>query len=280
MNKWHCPECPKTFSRKGDLTRHSLLHTGRRPYVCSECGKGFAQHSGLRTHENVHTREKPFRCGSNGCQAAFGDPSSRARHRKETHCSPGAFRCPDARCKSSIKRRSAFTAHLRKHGMKYMGVDIDDFYSETAPTSRGSRGAVSQLLLSKSEHAMNFDDMAHTIQPDYDFPNDMLVHINDYSNNLRPQIDTEDLFIFSPRASLSPPSLAFSSPSASPSPCPLDFPEEQPQFAGLPHINIADANALDPSMSGAYLALSPISQFMFNCGYDPNEHIKPPMEWA
>ncbi|KAJ6515631.1 hypothetical protein C8R45DRAFT_810257, partial [Mycena sanguinolenta] len=96
-----CSECPKSFGRKGDLNRHSLLHTGHRPHSCPECGKSFAQYSALRTHINVHTGAKPYACGIAPCRATFGDPSSCSRHRKETHCRPGAYRCPESRCKST-----------------------------------------------------------------------------------------------------------------------------------------------------------------------------------
>ncbi|KAG6817860.1 hypothetical protein H0H87_001692 [Tephrocybe sp. NHM501043] len=71
------------------------------------------------------SRIKPFTCGIDGCKAAFGDPSSRARHCKETHRIVGTYRCPVIHCKSSIKRRSAFTQHLKKHGIDPQSVDID-----------------------------------------------------------------------------------------------------------------------------------------------------------
>ncbi|KAF8812226.1 hypothetical protein BYT27DRAFT_7086967, partial [Phlegmacium glaucopus] len=122
---WFCSVCPKSFGRKGDLTRHKLLHAGIKRHVCTICNKAFSQYSGLKTHKNVHTKVKPFVCGFNSCSASFGDPSSCARHRKETHRRVGAYRCPHPLCKSSIKRRSAFTAHLKKHNIDITYVDID-----------------------------------------------------------------------------------------------------------------------------------------------------------
>ncbi|KAG6882083.1 hypothetical protein C0992_012786, partial [Termitomyces sp. T32_za158] len=95
------------------------------PHKCNDCGKSFSQYSGLKTHKNVHTRVKPYGCEIDGCKAAFGDPSSRARHCKEKHRTIGAYRCPASRCTSSIKRRSAFIQHLKKHGISPESIDID-----------------------------------------------------------------------------------------------------------------------------------------------------------
>ncbi|KAJ7490339.1 hypothetical protein B0H11DRAFT_1020460 [Mycena galericulata] len=286
MSTWPCSECSKSFSRKGDLTRHSFLHTGYKPYTCSECDKTFAQHSGLKTHMNVHTRVKPFRCGINACKAAFGDPSSCARHRKETHRLAGAYRCPESRCKSSIKRRSAFTAHLRKHGMKYTGIDIEDFYSAAA---HNPRPPVSQNAHPDADHSMDMV-FAHREPTTYDAypiyqsyaPEGMLSFSNDYANDADLRIATGDLFTFDSRSSsLAPPSLAASlSLSASPSPSPLESQDDRSMIT-LPHVNIAAANTTpDSGMSGASPVLSPVSQLMFVYGYDVSEFNKLPMDWA
>ncbi|EGO02030.1 hypothetical protein SERLA73DRAFT_71182 [Serpula lacrymans var. lacrymans S7.3] len=110
------------------------LHTGYRPHVCETCGKGFSQRSGLKTHWNVHTKEKPYVCGIGTCRKAFGDPSSCTRHRKETHRSEGAYQCIHPRCATKIKRRSAFTAHLKKHGIDPAIVDAMDGIGPSKPS--------------------------------------------------------------------------------------------------------------------------------------------------
>ncbi|KAI6047526.1 hypothetical protein EDC04DRAFT_630350 [Pisolithus marmoratus] len=135
MTLWNCISCAKTFSRKGDLTRHQLLHTGIKPHVCPTCGKGFAQFSGLKTHLNIHTKAKPYVCGIGTCRKAFGDPSSCSRHRKETHRAEGAYKCPLPDCGTRIKRRAAFATHLRKHGIDPCTVDLSAIAS----------GAITQL---------------------------------------------------------------------------------------------------------------------------------------
>ncbi|KAF9569117.1 hypothetical protein CPC08DRAFT_290027 [Agrocybe pediades] len=110
VRKYLCELCiganpyrePKAFTRKGDLTRHQNTHTGKRAYRCNfiGCGKKFSQAAGLKTHVNVHTGEKPYTCGLGDCKSSFGDPSSCARHRKETHRRPAGYRCPVEDCKT------------------------------------------------------------------------------------------------------------------------------------------------------------------------------------
>lgn len=125
MSTWSCSSCPKSFTRKGDLTRHQLLHTGIKPHMCDTCKKGFAQYSGLKTHLNTHTKAKPYVCGIGTCMKAFSDPSSCTRHRKETHRREGAYKCTVPECGTRIKRRSAFVAHMKKHGIDARTLDLD-----------------------------------------------------------------------------------------------------------------------------------------------------------
>ncbi|KAF9534688.1 hypothetical protein CPB83DRAFT_210043 [Crepidotus variabilis] len=139
------PECFKIFGRKGDLTRHKNIHLGRKPFECEYCHKKFAQFSGLKTHENVHNGNKPHVCGYDGCTAIFGDPSSCARHRKETHRRVGAYCCPEPYCSSRIKRRSAFAAHLKKHGIDSKNLDLESFAPPLLPESQKSTGRITRI---------------------------------------------------------------------------------------------------------------------------------------
>ncbi|KAF9057932.1 hypothetical protein BJ165DRAFT_92456 [Panaeolus papilionaceus] len=133
LTPYRCDTCNSYFKRKGDLTRHVKLHKGIRSYVCQICTKPFSQQSGLKTHLNVHSGEKPYACNFDDCPAVFGDPSSAARHRKETHRRLGAYRCPIPGCGSSIKRRSAFAHHLRKHAIDPDDYDIDSLAPPLLP---------------------------------------------------------------------------------------------------------------------------------------------------
>ncbi|KAJ7228425.1 hypothetical protein GGX14DRAFT_413084, partial [Mycena pura] len=277
---WPCSQCPKSFTRRGDLGRHSLLHAGIRPHLCVECGKRFTQYSGLKTHLNVHTRDKPFRCGWSSCQATFGDPSSRARHRKETHERQGTYRCPDSRCTTSIKRRSAFSAHLRKHGQKYAGLDIDDFFVRGTNTS-GRRETTCKLEFELPDPANNPGLTVPGLAPYYS-------NMNTLSFSDANFFDMQTLLSFDspyPSASSSPsPPSHFSlplsaAPSISPSPGPHESSNENCKSASL-CVNDVETSASYDGTSGSFPAVPPITQFMHAFGLDMsgyNQCAKPPV---
>ena len=75
--------CNKTFFYLSDLQRHTLDHTGQRPFVCDNCGHSFKQKVALNGHAKIHTGEKPFSCTK--CDATFRQSSHLVAHTKNIH---------------------------------------------------------------------------------------------------------------------------------------------------------------------------------------------------
>lgn len=53
--------CTKSFTNSQSLLRHSMSHTGNKPYSCDVCGKNFSQAATLKRHQRIHTSVQPRR---------------------------------------------------------------------------------------------------------------------------------------------------------------------------------------------------------------------------
>ena len=57
---WQCDRCEKEFSKKYNLDRHLVPHTGNFRWYCEMCRKGFSQKdlysSHMRSHEGLKYR--------------------------------------------------------------------------------------------------------------------------------------------------------------------------------------------------------------------------------
>lgn len=47
--------CPKSFANSQSLLRHSMTHTGHKPFKCDVCCKSFSQAPTLKRHQRIHT---------------------------------------------------------------------------------------------------------------------------------------------------------------------------------------------------------------------------------
>ena len=105
-----CPFCPKTFSRKNNLSRHKLLHTEKKSFICTSCPKAFFRRQDLTRHFKVHSGEKAFSCRV--CSKAFSRKDSLTLHFR-THNGTKPFKCNH--CTGRFSQKSSLTKHLRRH---------------------------------------------------------------------------------------------------------------------------------------------------------------------
>eukprot|EP00094_Tigriopus_californicus_P008872 TCALIF_08553-PA protein Name:"Similar to ZNF92 Zinc finger protein 92 (Homo sapiens)" AED:0.14 eAED:0.14 QI:0/0.33/0.25/1/1/1/4/69/455 len=83
--KFQCPQCQKTFSCNGNLTKHMVLHAVDKPFKCDICPMQFNQARDLRAH-----RERRFQCGICGKQfqsnSVLNKHQSRHNEKKDHKC--------------------------------------------------------------------------------------------------------------------------------------------------------------------------------------------------
>ncbi|KAG7215248.1 hypothetical protein INR49_022658 [Caranx melampygus] len=109
--EFHLRHLWRSFSVSANLTRHRLVHSGRRDFSCDVCGRSFTQAGHLKTHRAVHSATWAFIC--NACGKGFRQrgallvPRAESRGRQTVHLR-GVWQ--DLLLVQSLKR------HQRTHG--------------------------------------------------------------------------------------------------------------------------------------------------------------------
>ncbi|KAL7741865.1 hypothetical protein ACLKA6_012082 [Drosophila palustris] len=107
---YKCSICPKRFPSRGDLERHSRVHSGERPFKCSFCSKSFSQSDNLDRHMRVHSGERPYKCLY--CLKDFIQSTHLVNHLR-IHSGERPFEC--TRCPKTFTRRENLKKHNHSH---------------------------------------------------------------------------------------------------------------------------------------------------------------------
>lgn len=58
-----CPYCEKKFTKSVNVQAHvKSIHHQERPFLCSDCGKSFSSKGALKEHQIIHSDTYPYQC--------------------------------------------------------------------------------------------------------------------------------------------------------------------------------------------------------------------------
>ncbi|KAJ0032860.1 hypothetical protein NQD34_002941 [Periophthalmus magnuspinnatus] len=119
---FQCPVCAKSYSYKETLMSHMALHgwskkpgeeaSSSKPtlYTCPICTKCVTTSFALRSHILIHTGEKPYSCPV--CSKTFSQKVYVRKHMR-THTGEKPFSCTE--CDMKFSRKSNLNRHLKVH---------------------------------------------------------------------------------------------------------------------------------------------------------------------
>ena len=111
--RYACHICSKSLSRKNDLKRHVMLHTGERKFSCSFCATRFVSKGDLNKHVRSHTGEKPYQCDFPRCSKSFALKGDLNKHTR-IHSEDKRFKCEQCqyRCIQSTDLKNHMLIHM------------------------------------------------------------------------------------------------------------------------------------------------------------------------
>ncbi|XP_022084976.1 zinc finger protein 91-like [Acanthaster planci] len=136
-----CDVCSNVYARKQALKEHQMSHTGERPYLCSVCGKSYRHRQMLRDHQRTHTGDRPYTCGT--CGKAFSTNTTLRQHHR-IHSKEKPYMC--GTCGVVFSRRTSLRRHIKK-----FHVREETFNCESCGDAISQEKAVETLLVACSE---------------------------------------------------------------------------------------------------------------------------------
>jgi len=106
-----CTECGKVFKQSTDLTLHSYIHSGEKPFPCKICGKAFRTPNNLKTHNASHLNERRFPC--NLCDKKFNLKQTLRKHMETHFCVSKPHTCTI--CGLSFREKGNLKVHVKIH---------------------------------------------------------------------------------------------------------------------------------------------------------------------
>ncbi|XP_064472341.1 zinc finger protein 260-like [Ornithodoros turicata] len=147
MNGFKCTVCDKVFNRKARLDLHmKYLHLKEKSHVCADCGKGFTRREDLTRHSVLHTGEKPFQCPT--CLKRFSIKPSLKIH-MVTHTKEEPRSCHE--CGRAFIRKDCLMRHMRKRHRDLLDRILLDEEDEQFSQPKSSQVPVARVL---SEQAL------------------------------------------------------------------------------------------------------------------------------
>ena len=110
------PGCAYATSRRNDLNKHIVKHSGSKPFTCKHEGCTFASGyaRALAHHKWVHRSDRPLKCDKPGCNFQTSNSGNLADH-KSTHLGLKSHVCDFPGCQYSTAHSGALTNHRYTH---------------------------------------------------------------------------------------------------------------------------------------------------------------------
>ncbi|XP_037934346.1 zinc finger protein 813-like [Teleopsis dalmanni] len=140
-----CPLCKKGFNRHSDLKKHTVIHTGVRPYTCGLCRKTFSRDFNLQKHFLLHTGQHPFVCPY--CPKCFSNSTKLIQH-IQFHSAKNLFECKI--CNVSFSQQKKFIIHQQIHG----DSDVENNKTDVHSVANTSSNASTSVSVDKSVYAL------------------------------------------------------------------------------------------------------------------------------